>query len=98
MARFVFIGDEAAAAGWRLSGVQARVPGPGGEAEALDRAREEAALVLVSAEAAARIPDARLRVALRARSPVTVVVPDLRGAVALPDVTARMKRQLGIEA
>ncbi|MGE0358703.1 MAG: hypothetical protein AB7P08_17505 [Burkholderiales bacterium] len=98
MAAFVFVGDDVAAAGWRLAGVAARVPAPGGEAEALAAAREGAELVLVSAEVAQAIPEAKLRAALRALSPVTLVVPDLRGAAPYPDVARRMKRQLGIEA
>ena len=98
MASLVFIGDEVAAAGWRLAGVDARVSVPGTEGAALERALAEAQLVLVAAEAAARIPEAELRAALRRLTPVTVVVPDLREAVAYPDVAARMKRQLGIES
>lgn len=98
MSRLVFIGDEVAAAGWRLAGVDARACEPGSEAPALAGALEEAQLVLVSAEVAARIPEPQLRAALRRLTPVTVVVPDLREAVPYPDVAARMKRQLGIES
>lgn len=98
MSSWVFIGDEVAAAGWRLAGVDARVAAPGEEGPALARALEEARLVLVSAEAAARLPEAQLRAALRRLAPITVVVPDLREAAPYPDVAARMKRQLGIES
>ena len=98
MGALVFLGDEVAAAGWRLAGVDARVVAPGQEAGALDRALGEAGLVLVAAEAAARIPEGQLRAALRRVSPLTVIVPDLRGIVPYPDVAARMKRQLGIES
>ncbi len=96
MAALVFIGDEVAAAGWRLAGVDARATAPGAEGAQLAKALEEAQLVLVSAEAAARIPEAELRAALRRLTPVTVVVPDLRETVPYPDVAARIKRQLGI--
>jgi len=98
MGTLVFIGDAVAAAGWRLAGVDARVCAPGTEAAALDLGLAEAELVLLSAEAAARIPEPQLRAALRRLNPVTVVVPDLRETVPYPDVTARMKRQLGIES
>ncbi len=98
MSPLVFIGDEVAAAGWRLAGVDARVTEPGSEGAELSRALAEAQLVLVSAEAAARVPEAQLRAALRRLTPVTVVVPDLREAVPYPNVAARMKRQLGIES
>ena len=98
MAALVFIGDSVAAAGWRLAGVDARVTVPGTESAALASALEEAQLVLLAADAAARIPETQLRAALRRVTPVTVVVPDLRETVPYPDVAARMKRQLGIES
>lgn len=98
MSAIVFIGDDVAAAGWRLAGVDARVSAPGAEGAALAGALAEAELVLLSAEAAARVPEPQLRAALRRLDPVTVVVPDLRETVSYPDVTARMKRQLGIES
>jgi vacuolar-type H+-ATPase subunit F/Vma7 len=94
MSALVFIGDEVAAAGWRLAGVDARASAAGAEGLELARALEEAQLVLVSAEAAARIPEPQLRTALRRLVPVT----DLREAMPYPDVAARMKRQLGIES
>lgn len=93
-----FIGDKVAAAGWRLAGVDWEAGEPEAAGEALARALGEAELVLVSVEAAARIPEAQLRAALRRLSPVTVVVPDLRQALPYPDMVARMKRQLGIES
>ena len=98
MASFVFIGDEVAAAGWRLAGAASRVPAPGAEGAALAAALDEAALVLVAVAAASRIPEGELRAALRRVSPVTVIVPDLGGEAPYPDVAARMKRQLGIES
>lgn len=98
MGAFVFLGDEAAGAGWRLAGVEAIAPREGTEAEALAAALSRARLVLVSAELAARLPEALLRQALRRLDPVTLVLPDLRGRVDAPDMTARLKRQLGIEA
>jgi vacuolar-type H+-ATPase subunit F/Vma7 len=94
----VFLGDEAAAAGWRLAGIEARVPAPGSEEDALADAIAGAPLVLLSADLASRLPPAALQAGLRLLSPLVVVVPDLRGRVPLPDVSARMRRQLGIEA
>jgi len=98
MSAFVFIGDDVAAAGWRLAGAATCIPAPGSEAAVLAGALEEAGLVLLAAEVAARIPDAQLRAALRRVTPVTVILPDLREATPYPDVAARMKRQLGIES
>ena len=98
MGACVFLGEEAAGAGWRLAGVEPLVPTDGGEDQALAEALGRASLVLVSAEVAARIPEPVLRAALRRLDPVTLVVPDLRGRVSAPDITARLKRQLGIES
>lgn len=96
MATPVFVGDELSAAGFRLAGVRVRVPTAGEETEALAEARGEASLVLVGAAVAARIDDAALRTALVAVSPLVVIVPDAQGAVAVPDLAARLRTQLGL--
>jgi vacuolar-type H+-ATPase subunit F/Vma7 len=98
MARPVFIGDEVAAAGFRLAGAEVQIPPPGGEAAALETARAGAPLVMVSAAVAARLPAQVLRAAVRATAPITVVVPDLQGEFASPDLAGRLRRQLGIDA
>ena len=92
----VYVGDEVSAAGWRLAGVRVAVPESGGEAAALATARAEAPLVLVAASVAARIGDEPLRAALGAVSPLTLIVPDLLGTTPVPDVAARLRRQLGL--
>lgn len=98
MAVPVFIGDEVTAAGFRLAGAAVRIPVAGEEAAALQEARGSAALVMVDAARAARLPAEVLRAALRAASPITVVVPDLQQEVASPDISERLRRQLGIDA
>jgi vacuolar-type H+-ATPase subunit F/Vma7 len=98
MASPVFIGDEIAAAGFRLAGAEVRVPPAGKEAAELEAARAGAPLVMVCASVAARMHPEVLRAAVRAISPVTVVVPDLQGEVASADLAARLRRQLGIDA
>jgi vacuolar-type H+-ATPase subunit F/Vma7 len=98
MARPVFIGNEVAAAGFRLSGVEVRVPVAGAEAVALAAARASAPVVMVDAAIAGRLPPEVLRAAVRATSPITVVVPDLQQEVASPDLAQRLRRQLGIDA
>jgi vacuolar-type H+-ATPase subunit F/Vma7 len=98
MAAPVFIGGEVTAAGFRLAGVELRVPPPGGELAALAEARANAPLVMVDAAIAARLPREILRAALRATFPITVVVPDLQEEVATPDISERLRRQLGIDA
>jgi vacuolar-type H+-ATPase subunit F/Vma7 len=98
MASPVFIGGEVAAAGFRLAGVEVRVPAAGAEADALAAARASASVVMVDAAIAARLPPLVLRAAVRATSPITVVVPDLQQEVASPDLAQRLRRQLGIDA
>ena len=94
----VYIGDDIAAAGFRLAGLEVLVPAPGEEAAALVRARSHSPLVLLSAATAAQIPAVLLEPALLAATPITVLVPDIHGAVELPDPSARLRRQLGVEA
>jgi len=94
----VYIGDEVSAAGFRLAGARVSVPDEGAEAAALADARAAAPLVLVSAAIAARIPEGEMAKALAALAPLTLIVPDLAGTVPVPDVAARLRRQLGMEA
>jgi vacuolar-type H+-ATPase subunit F/Vma7 len=92
----IYLGDEVSAAGFRLAGVDARVPERGEEAQVLARARTEASLVLLSATFATRVPAAELGAAQLARAPLTVIVPDLQGETPLPDVASRLRAELGL--
>jgi len=92
-----YIGDEASAAGFRLAGATVIVPRPGEEAAALAAARDRAALVLISAAPAARIPARDIEAAQAALAPLTLIVPDLRRTVPLPDPAQRLRRQLGLD-
>ena len=94
----IYLGDEVTAAGYRLAGVLVRVPAPGEAGAAFDEARAHAPLVLVSAAVAAHIDAAQLRSALMALQPLVVIVPDSRGEVPRPDLAARLRGQLGMEA
>ena len=94
----IYLGDEVTAAGYRLAGVQVRVPAPGEAGAAFDEACAQAPLVLVSAAVAARIDATRLRSALMALQPLVLIVPDARGEVPRPDLAARLRGQLGMEA
>jgi vacuolar-type H+-ATPase subunit F/Vma7 len=98
MAAPVYVGDEVSAAGYRLTGALVRTPRAGEEAAALAWARSQAPLVLVSAAVAAGIGDVALRAALSALAPLVLIVPDLQGAVPPPDLAARLRGQLGLEA
>jgi vacuolar-type H+-ATPase subunit F/Vma7 len=94
----VYLGDEVSAAGYRLAGARVRTPAAGEETAALAWARSRAPLVLVSAAVAAAIGEAALRAALSALTPLVLIVPDLQGEVPLPDLAARLRAQLGLEA
>jgi vacuolar-type H+-ATPase subunit F/Vma7 len=91
-----FIGDEVSAAGFRLAGAQVRVPALGEELGELREALREAELILITAETAARIPAAVLRPILAAARPLVLLVRDVRGAVAVPDVVGPIRTQLGM--
>jgi vacuolar-type H+-ATPase subunit F/Vma7 len=94
--RIVYLGDPLTAAGYRLAGLDVRVPAPGRETESLARAAEDAALVLVGAAVASRIEAAALRAAIVAVVPPTLVVPDLSDSP-VPDVATRLRTLLGLE-
>jgi vacuolar-type H+-ATPase subunit F/Vma7 len=92
-----YIGDEASAAGFRLAGASVIVPDRGSETVALARARADAAVVLIAADVAARIPPRELALARAALAPLALIVPDLRGEIEMPDLAARLRAQLGLE-
>ena len=92
-----FLGNECAAAGFRLAGLVAVTPPVGGEADALQRSLRESRLVLVSAALAERLPAPLLRAAIANASPPVVVVPEIAGAAAWPDPAAELGKQLGLE-
>lgn len=94
----IYLGDEVTAAGYRLAGARVRVPHGGEETAAFAAACADAPLVLVSAAVAARIDDTELRTALAALAPLVLIVPDPVGETPVPDVAARLRRQLGLEA
>jgi vacuolar-type H+-ATPase subunit F/Vma7 len=94
----IYLGDEVTAAGYRLAGAQVRVPAPPEAGAAFAEACALAPLVLVSAAVAANIDAAQLRAALAALQPLVLIVPDAQGEVPRPDLAARLRGQLGMEA
>ena len=94
----MYLGDEVSAAGYRLSGAGTRTPSRAEATAALQRAREQAPLVLISAALAMDIDAGALRAALSAPAPLVLVVPDLHAQVPMPDLAARLRGQLGLEA
>ena len=97
MATIAYLGDEVGAAGYRLAGATVHVPQPGEESTTFATALAESSVVLVSAAVAVRIAEDELRKALAALSPLTLVVPEPVHPEPLPDVAARLRRQLGLE-
>jgi len=94
--RVVFIGDEITAAGFRLAGVCARVPGSGEEAACLREELAQTAFILLARGTAARIAKPDLQRALASVSPLVLVVPDARELPPASDVAARVRLQLGV--
>jgi vacuolar-type H+-ATPase subunit F/Vma7 len=98
MGAAVYLGDAVSAAGYRLAGAVVRTPAAGEEAAALAWARTQAPLVLLSSSVASQIGETVLRAALSAPAPLLLIVPDLHGEVPLPDLAARLRSQLGLDA
>jgi vacuolar-type H+-ATPase subunit F/Vma7 len=92
----VFIGDEVSAAGYRLAGLEVRVPHDDELRATLRQACDEAPLVLISAALAERLPAAERDACLAGIAPPVVVVPDLRAGTAVPDLATRLRAQLGM--
>jgi vacuolar-type H+-ATPase subunit F/Vma7 len=92
----IFIGDEVTAAGYRLAGLVTRVPGPGTETAVVEQASGEADLVLVTAEVAEQVQEERLGRLFSALRPLLLVVTDARGRVPVPDISGRLRRQVGV--
>ncbi|MDH3673417.1 MAG: V-type ATP synthase subunit F [Gammaproteobacteria bacterium] len=92
----IFIGDEVSAAAYRLAGARACVPAPAEIDSILQWACEETDLVLITAEYAALLPPQQLTQAQAALDPLLLVVPDVRGHVAIPDLAAQLRGQLGV--
>ncbi|HTP71133.1 MAG TPA: hypothetical protein VML58_02855 [Burkholderiaceae bacterium] len=94
----IYLGDEVSAAGYRLAGALVRTPRLGEESAALLWACSLAPLVLVSAAVAAGIDEGVMRERLSALAPLVLIVPDAQGVTPLPDLAARLRGQLGLEA
>lgn len=92
----VFIGDEVNAAAFHLAGLRVRTPTADELLEVVQWARDHAPLVLISADIAQRLPAAVLDRLLAGVTPPVVVVPDMHNAMPMPDLSIRLRRQLGV--
>jgi vacuolar-type H+-ATPase subunit F/Vma7 len=97
MGAAVFIGDELSATGFRLTGVKTVVAAPDAADNALNDARKQAALVIMTAELACHVPAAELEATLIAAAPTLAIIPDVRIRTPLPDLARKLRRALGIE-
>jgi vacuolar-type H+-ATPase subunit F/Vma7 len=98
VARIVYIGGEATAAGFRLAGVDARVVSAGDAAASLRQAcSERPDCVLFDGALVDYVPVAELEHALAARSPLFAVIPDVRGRGTPPDLARTVRNALGID-
>jgi vacuolar-type H+-ATPase subunit F/Vma7 len=96
--RCVFVGDELSAAGYRLAGAECHSPTLPELPGLVRRLREDdaLALLLITAEFAARLPQAELANALAAQRPAMLVIRDIRGRMPPRDTTGSIRRQLGL--
>lgn len=92
----VYIGDETAAAGFRLAGVRVYTPVPAALNETLRTAAGEASLILLSARLARHLPERELQHLQAGLRPALLVVPDLSGDAPLPDLATQLRRELGM--
>ena len=92
----VYIGDAVSAAGYRLAGLRVQVPETADLLAQIEAAANDASLVLLGADLAAQLPAAELDRLLSAVAPAVVVVPDVRGQAALPELANRLRQQLGV--
>ncbi len=92
----LFIGDEVSATGYRLAGMDVRVPAAEETRSLLHWGLANAPLILLTAEYAARIPAPELTRALISIRPPVLIVPDADGRVAVPDYGLRLKQALGV--
>lgn len=98
MDRIVLIGDEVAAAGFALAGVDVRVPGADAVAPCFDEALRGAGLVVLTPSVAAALDPATLHAAVARGAPPVVVMPDLVAPAADAAFARRIRLALGIEA
>ena len=96
MSEPVYIGDAVSAAGYRLAGLRVQVPDTAELLAQIEQACTDAPLVLLDADLAGQLPVAALDRLLSRVTPAVVVVPDVRGQAALPDLAKRLRQQLGV--
>jgi vacuolar-type H+-ATPase subunit F/Vma7 len=96
MAACAFLGDEVSALGFRLAGVETHCPEPHEVRGLFLRLRNQAHIVVLTAEVAASLPSDLLREAELACWPLVLVIPDVLNRLSAPDLVADLRRRLGM--
>jgi vacuolar-type H+-ATPase subunit F/Vma7 len=91
-----YIGDEISAAGYRLCGVEVHIADRRNALSLIKQAIESASLVLVGSSTAQFLATSELDVLLENITPAVLVVPDVAGGQAAPDITSLIHKQLGM--
>lgn len=91
-----YIGDEISAAGYRLCGVDVHIADRHNAWSLVKQACGRASLVLVGSGTAQYVRSADLDLLMESLSPPVLIVPDIRGRQAVPDIAARIYKQLGM--
>jgi len=91
-----YIGDEVSAAGYRLCGVDTHVADRHSASSLVKQACERASLVLIGSSTAQYLRSTELNALMANTVPPVLIVPDVRGRHAVPDIANLIHRQLGM--
>lgn len=91
-----YIGDEVSAAGYRLCGVETHLADRQNAASLVKQACERASLVLIGSSTARYLRSSELNTLMANIAPPVLIVPDVRGRYAVPDIAILIHRQLGM--
>lgn len=94
--RLIFLGDEASAAGLRLSGVETHQADASTATQVYAEYAQQADVLLLGSEVAQGLPEAQLERDLSAPRPLLLVLPALRGDAKRDDPAELIRRRLGI--
>ena len=99
MASIVYVGDEVTAAGYRLAGLETRVPGPAEIEETISQIlSSDVDLVLLSAQLTVSLSRVELRQLLSSSKPLVSVVADVYERHPPPAIGPEVRTALGIES
>jgi vacuolar-type H+-ATPase subunit F/Vma7 len=92
----VFIGDEVTAEGYRLAGLEARVPPRDDVIREFRKALAESEFVILTTATAAMLPSPLVDDAVHRGAPLVLVVPDVVRRFDPPDYSIAVAKALGI--